>query len=68
MRYNNNYLKGETVEKIEFRELVELFLNTSIHQIKSETEVPNINFKFDEDAFVLFKSLIDKPFVKEGYF
>lgn len=56
------------MEKIEFRELVELFLNTSIHQIKSESEVPNINFKFGEDAYVLFKNIIDKPFVNEDYF
>ena len=27
--------KGKIMEKIEFREIIELFLNTSIHQIKS---------------------------------
>lgn len=52
------------MEKIEFREIVELFLNTSIHQIKSESEVPNINFKFEKDAILLFNNIIEKPFIK----
>lgn len=55
------------MKKIEFREIVELFLNTSIHEIKSESEVPNINFKFEEDAFLLFKDIIENPFITEGY-
>ena len=38
------------MEKIEFKEIVELFLNTTIHQIKFESEVPNINFLFKEDG------------------
>ena len=55
------------MEKIEFREIVEIFLNTSIHEIKSEKEVPNINFKFDDDAFLFFKNIIENPFVIQGY-
>ncbi len=55
------------MEKIEFRELVELFLNTSFRQIKSETETPNINFKFGEDGFALFRSIVETPFVKNGF-
>ena len=54
------------MKKIEFRELVELFLNTSFREIKSETETPNINFKFGEDGFDLFKNIVENPFVKEG--
>lgn len=68
MCYNIYCLKGDTMEKIEFRELVEMFLHISIRQIKSESEAPNINFKFGEDAFVLFKNIIDNPFVNEEYF
>jgi hypothetical protein len=58
--------KGKFMEKIEFREIVELFLNTSIHQIKRESEVPNINFKFEEDAVALFNNIVENPFVKDG--
>ncbi|MBQ8891992.1 MAG: hypothetical protein IJ068_03915 [Bacilli bacterium] len=54
------------MERIQFREIVELFLNTTIYQIKSQTEVPNINFKFEEDAILLFKNIIEKPFIKYG--
>ncbi len=55
------------MEKIAFRELVELFLNTTFRQIKSETETPNINFKFEEDGFALFRSIVETPFVKNGF-
>ena len=55
------------MEKIEFKEIVELFLNTTIHQIKFESEVPNINFLFKEDGIELFKNVIENPFVKKGY-
>lgn len=54
------------METIEFRELVELFLNTSFRYIKSEAETPNINFKFGEDGFALFKDIVENPFVKNG--
>ena len=53
------------METIDFRELVELFLNTSFREIKSETETPNINFKFGEDAFDLFQSIVENPFIKK---
>lgn len=55
------------MEVIEFREVVELFLNISFRQIKSEIETPNINFKFAEDGFALFKDIVAKPFIKEGF-
>ena len=54
------------MEKIEFRELVELFLNTSVHEIKSESEVPNINFVFEEEVMLFFKDIIEKPNIKNG--
>ena len=53
-------------EQIEFREIVELFLCVSIYELKSESEVPNINLKFGPDGFALFKSLVIKPFELEG--
>ncbi len=54
------------MEAIEFRELVELFLNNSFQKIKRETETPNINFKFGEDGIALFESIVENPFVKKG--
>ncbi len=45
---------------------MELFLNTSFRDIKLETETPNINFKFGEDGFALFKNIVENPFVKNG--
>ena len=55
------------MEQIQFREIVELFLCVSIYELKSESEVPNINLQFGPDGYALFKSLKEKPFVKEGY-
>lgn len=54
------------LETIEFRELIELFLNTSIHEIKEEDETPNLNFKFGKDGIDLFKSIVETPFIKDG--
>ncbi len=55
------------MEEIEFREIIELFLYTSIHEIKSESEVPNINFKFPDESMILFKDIVANPFEKKGY-
>ncbi len=55
------------METIKFREIIELFLTRTIYEIKSESEVPNINFKFDDNGIYIFKNIIEKPFVKEGY-
>lgn len=54
------------MENIEFKEIVELFLCTSFRQIKSESEVPNVNFQFEEDAILLFENIVENPFVKKG--
>ena len=53
-------------ERIEFREIVELFLCVSIYELKSESEVPNINLQFGPDGYALFQDIKEKPFVKEG--
>lgn len=47
---------------VEFRETVELFVHDTIPHIKSNTEVPNINFVFSEEAFALFKDVMKHPF------
>ena len=43
------------METIKFREIIELFLNRTTYKIKSESEVSNINFKFD-DSGIYFKN------------
>ncbi len=45
--------------KLELKDIVNIFLTYSIHQIKSESEVPNINFNFKQDGFDLFKKVIN---------
>lgn len=50
------------MRKVELSEIVELFLTFSIHQIKSEGEVPNINFKFEDEAHLYFNNTIKKIF------
>lgn len=55
------------MRRVEFKEVVELFLNTSIYEIKSEKETPNVNFKFGEDGYVLFESIVENPYIKDGY-
>lgn len=52
---------------IEFREIIELFLHTSIHELKEETETPNVNFIFDSEGLSLFDDIVKNPFVLEGY-
>ena len=67
MCYNKQLGKGDYLETIRFRELVELFLNTSFREIKTEYETPNINFIFGDDGFILFKNIVENPFIKEGF-
>jgi len=51
---------------VTFKETVEVFAHTTIHQIISEEEVPKINFVFDKNAFLLFEEVMNNPFVKKG--
>ena len=55
------------MEKIEFKEIIELFLIRTIKEIKKGNVVPNINFKFNEDGINLFKSVSKSPFVLKDY-
>ena len=55
------------MEHVEKREMVELFATRCIRDIKSEEEVPNVNFVFDTDGFLLFKDVMQHPHVLEGY-
>lgn len=50
---------------VEFKEAVELFLTDTIPELKSEEEVPNVNFIFPQVAFELFEYVRDNPFELE---
>ncbi len=54
------------MNEVVFKEIVELFVNSTIYDLKYERETPNINFKFGTDGFVLFKSVKKSPFVMQG--
>lgn len=48
--------------KVTFKETVELFINNTIYEITNETEIPKINFIFNNDAYDLFYEVINNPF------
>lgn len=54
------------VEKLDFREIVATFLHTTIHEIKSESETPNVNFLFETDENALFDDIVKHPFDLEN--
>lgn len=55
------------MEKIEFKEIIELFLIRTVKEIKSDNVVPNINFKFNEDGIKLFEEVSNNPFKEQDY-
>ena len=55
------------LEKIEFKEIIELFLIRTIKEIKRGNVVPNINFKFNEDGIKLFEDVSKNPYKEEDY-
>jgi len=55
------------LKSVELREMVELFAQCTIYEIKSEEEVPNINFIFGKDGFELFEDVMNNPHVLKGF-
>ena len=55
------------MEKIEFKEIIELFSIFALKEIKSGNAVPNINFKFNDKGKKIFDEVFKDPFEKEGY-
>lgn len=53
-------------EYVDFKETVELFVNTVVTEINSGKEIPKVNFIFPESAFKLFNYVKENPFKKEG--
>ena len=54
--------------KVEFKEVVELFINNITYEIKYETEIPRFNIIFKDDAYNLFYEIMKNPFKKEGFY
>lgn len=60
--------------KVDFKEIVELFLTRTIYDVKDDPtneyikDVPNINFIFGYDALKIFHDVFSNPFIKEGYY
>jgi hypothetical protein len=52
--------------KVEFKEVVELFVNRTIYDLKSESEVPKINIIFKDEAFKLFYDVMNNPYQAEN--
>lgn len=50
---------------IDFKELIELFILRTLPSIKSEKEIPNINFIFDTNSIELFNYVMKHPFRKK---
>ena len=50
---------------IDFKELIELFILRILPSIKSEKEIPNINFIFDNNSIELFNYVMKHPFRKK---
>ena len=48
--------------KVEFKEIIEIFINRTISDLNSEREVPKINIVFKEEAFDLFYYVMNNPF------
>ena len=54
------------MRKVEFKEIIELFAERVINEIKSGRDVPNINFNFGVDAIELFNDVKNNPHKLEG--
>lgn len=52
--------------KVEFKEVVELFVNSTIYDLKRESEVPKINIIFKDEAFKLFYDIMNNPYQAEN--
>ena len=50
---------------IDFKELIEIFILRTLPSIKSEKEIPNINFIFDNNSIELFNYVMEHPFRKK---
>lgn len=57
----------ENFRKIEFKELIELFVLDTIPSIQEEEETPKFNIIFEPKAFLLFDYVKENPFKLDGH-
>lgn len=55
------------MERVEYKEVIELFLIDVIYKIKNERDVPAINFVFNDDGIKLFNEVKENPFQGENF-
>ena len=53
------------MERLDFKEAVTLFLDRTMSDLKSESEVPALNIIFPKEAFKLFEYIKQHPYEKE---
>lgn len=51
------------MRKIEFKELIEIFITGTIPSISAENEIPRINFIFNNEGIELINSISKSPFI-----
>lgn len=51
------------MRKIEFKELIEIFITGTIPSISAENEIPRINFIFNREGIELINSISKSPFI-----
>lgn len=55
-------------KKVTFKETVELFLTNTIYELSNKSEIPKINFIFNEEAYKTFYEIMNNPFkIDNGY-
>ncbi len=57
----------EKYDTVEFKEIVEFFVSTTLGQIQNEYEVPRVDFLFGKDGLDLIEDVKENPFELEGY-
>lgn len=51
------------MRKIEFKELIEIFITGTVPSIGAENEIPRINFIFNSEGIELINSISKSPFI-----
>lgn len=55
------------MRKIEFKELIEIFITITIPSVQAENEIPRINFIFNNKNIELLNNIKNEPFILKNY-